>query len=479
MSQRSSIPLQVNDRRYLDALLRENLSIFIQRCYNELEPSSNYRHNWHVDAIAHALSEVAAGRCKRLVITLPPRSLKSLSASIAFSAWLLGRDPRRKIICASYGKTLTEDLAGKHRRIITSDWYRNLFPGMRIDPRKDTISEVRTTAGGYRLTTTVGGPLTGRGGDIVIIDDPIKAADSESEVARNNVNTWFRETVLSRLDDKTTGAIIIVMQRMHVDDLAGHVLEAGGWTHLDLPAISPQLQSVMTGPQNFQNFWEGDLLHPERDTKEVLDQLRVQMGTAAFSAQYLQRPIPAGGNMIKLAWFSRYDVLPERDREDHGWKIVQSWDTASKAGELNDHSVGITALVYKWDAIYILDVVRARLEYPDLKKRVIAARDKWKPRYVLIEDKGTGTSLIQELKRERIFCKGIKPDSDKVVRMSTCSAPIESGAVFLPNHAPWLDTFEHEILAFPKGRHDDQVDALSQLINWIMNGSRYSLDNIY
>jgi len=476
MSQNSKRQPTLDAKRLFDALLRQNLSTFIQRCFNELEPSANYRHNWHIDALAHALSEVAAGRCKRLVITIPPRSLKSLSASIAFPAWLLGRNPRRKIICASYGKALTEDLAGKHRRIVNSAWYRDLFPAMRIDPRKDTISEIRTTAGGYRLTTTVGGPLTGRGGDIIIIDDPIKAADAESEAARNTVNTWFKETVLSRLDDKTVGAIIIVMQRVHVGDLAGHVLKAGGWTHLDLPAISPELQSVLTGPKNFHNFWKGDLLHADRDTQQVLDELRTSMGTAAFSAQYLQRPVPAGGNRIKIGWFSRYDTLP--DTSDPNWKIVQSWDTASKADELNDYSVGITALVYKREAIYILDVVRARLEYPDLKKKIIATKHRFKADYVLIEDKGSGMSLIQDLKRDGIFAKPIKPEGDKVVRMSTCSAPIESGAVFLPNHAPWLEPFEHELMAFDKGIHDDQVDALSQLINWAIKGSRYTLDNI-
>ena len=326
------------------------------------------------------------------------------------------------------------------------------------------------------MTTTVGGPLTGRGGDIIIIDDPIKAADAESEAARDTANTWFRETVLSRLDDKTVGAIIIVMQRMHVDDLAGHVLKTGGWNHLDLPAIASESQSVLTGPNNFHNFWEGDLLHPDRDTQQVLDELRATMGTAAFSAQYLQRPVPAGGNRIKIGWFSRYDVLP--DTSEHHWKVVQSWDTASKAGQLNDYSVGITALVYKREAIYITDVVRARLEYPDLKKTIIATKRRFKANYVLIEDKGSGMSLIQDLKRDHIFCKPIKPEADKVVRMSVCSAPIESGAVFLPNAAPWLETLEHELMAFDKGIHDDQVDALSQLINWAMKGSRYTLDNI-
>ena len=180
--------------------------------------------------------------------------------------------------------------------------------------------------------------------------------------------------------------------------------------------------------------------------------------------------------MIDAEWFSRYDRLPDT-RSDHRWKTVTSWDTASKADELNDYSVGITALTSK-DTFYILHVVRKRLLYPDLKKLIIAERDRWKPDYILIEDKGSGTSLLQDLKAIRIHAKPIEPKGDKIVRMSACTAVIESGGVYLPNTAPWLDSFESELLAFPLGVHDDQVDALSQLINWTKTRSTYDLKRL-
>ena len=453
---------QVPTWRELQAFLRTNLSAFTERCFNEVVSGSVYNHNWHLDALAYHLSMVAEGTCKRLVITLPPRSLKSLSASIAFPAWLLGHQPDRRIVSVSYGKSLTTQNANSFRRIIKSAWYQDLFPVTRIDPRKDTEDEVRTTAGGFRLNATVGGALTGRGGSLVIIDDPIKAADAHSDSARNNANTWFDETLLSRLDDKRKDAIIIVMQRLHVDDLVGHVLKKGDWTHLNLAAIAAEDMHVPVGPDQFHHRRAGDLLHPGREPRHVLDNLREAMGSAAFNAQYLQQPVPLSGNMVRWEWFRRYTQLPEKN--GYKTKIIQSWDTASKADQLHDYSVCITAQVEK-DQIHILDVVRAHLEYPDLKKRIIAEKERWKADTVLIEDKASGTHLIQDLRREQLFAIAIKPEGDKIVRMAACSDRIEAGCVHLPKHARWLDEFRSEILAFPYGNHDDQVDALSQLIN--------------
>lgn len=468
-------PAVVSERRVLDALLRQNLSAFTQRCFTDLMPAQPYKHSWHLDALAYRLSEVAAGRTKRLIITLPPRSLKSLSASIAFPAWLLGHDPHRRIICVSYGRSLTVQNANSFRRVVGSSWYKSLFPMTRVDPKKDTEDEVRTSVGGYRLTATVGGALTGRGGSIVIIDDPLEASDAQSEAGRTNVNQWFDETLLSRLDDKRNDAIVLVMQRLHVDDLVGHVLKSGEWTHLDLPAIADTDAVIPLGGKRIHRRAVGDLLHPEREDQSVIDELRRSMGSAAFSAQYLQRPVPARGHMIDLNWFRRWRDMPTK--QGYRSKIVQSWDAASKADQIHDYSVGVTAMV-TGEEIAILDVVRARLEYPQLKRRILEHKRHWNADIVLIEDKGSGTSLIQDLKRERVFAKPIKPEGDKIVRMSACTAQIEAGAVLLPQSAPWLDQFCAELQAFPFGQHDDQVDALSQLINWTRTGSTYTLANV-
>ncbi|WP_377190456.1 phage terminase large subunit [Ruegeria meonggei] len=461
--------------KLLKAVLRSDLALFTERCFAEINGGQEFLNNWHMDAIAHELTKVAQGETRRLLITLPPRSLKSITASVAFPAWLLGHDPGKKIICVSYGGDLATAHANHCRKVMASPWYQGAFPDTRIDPTKNTEGLSLTTAGGQRLSTTTGGALTGQGGSVIIIDDPMKAGDAYSETSRKKVKDWYDTTLLSRLDNKSTGAIILVMQRLHVDDLAGHVLAKGGWRHLDLPAIAPAAMDVEIGHNRFYRRKEGELLHPERDSQEVLDELRASTGTHAFSAQYQQRPVPAEGNLIKWSWFQYYDTALEK--KTYSTKIVQSWDTASKATELADYSVGITAII-EGRTIYVVDVVREKLDYPDLKRKVIKTAKRWKADTVLVEDKGSGISLIQDLKRELIRTIPIKPEGDKIVRMATCSAQIESGSVLLPRKAVWMNDFQSELLAFPEGHHDDQVDALSQLINWDRTRSRYTLENV-
>jgi predicted phage terminase large subunit-like protein len=465
---------EVNKKRILDALYRKDLGLFTERAFYETNAGMQFDHNWHFDAIAHELKQVMDGKVRRLLITMPPRSLKSHSASVAFPAWMLGHKPAKKIVCVSYASDLAIELSNKTRKILEADWYKALFPAMRIDPRKDTEMEVRTVKGGYRLSATIGGSLTGRGGSIFIIDDPMKALDAMSDLARNKVNTWFNQTLMSRLDNKQNDAIIIVMQRLHVDDLAGHVLKQGGWQHLDLPAIALEKSTIQTGDNSVYEREIGELLHPSREPQHTLDEIKEVLGSAAFSSQYQQQPVPADGNMVNWKWFNRYTSLPEKTYSN---KIVQSWDTASKSHELADYSACVTALVTKND-IYILDVFKDRLDYPELKKKIISMRKHWDVDTLLIEDKGSGTGLIADLKNDGIRSIDINPETDKVVRMSTCSAKIEDGSVLLPKDAHWMDDFKMELLAFPNGKHDDQVDAMSQLINWTRKRSRYTLDNV-
>lgn len=463
-----------DSRRVLDALCRQELGAFIERSFVELNAGEVFCPNWHFEALAYQLMRVARGEIRRLLITLPPRSLKSLSASIAFPAWLLGRDPTRRIVAVSYASDLATAHANSFRNLVSAPWYRALFPGTRIDPAKDTETETRMTAGGYRLTTTIGGSLTGRGGSVFIIDDPMKAADAASEAARARVKAWFDETLLSRLDHKKTGAIILAMQRLHVDDLAGHVLRKGDWEHLDLPAIAEHPMTVATGPTSTYRRQAGELLHPAREDQAALDELKAAMGSAAFAAQYQQRPVPLSGNMIKWSWFRMCDAPPSG--KSARVQVIQSWDTASKPHELADYSVGVTAILDR-DDIYIIDVIRKRLDYPDLKRTVIDYAQRWKADSVLIEDKGSGMSLLQDLCYGSVPTIAITPEGDKIVRMSTCTAQIEAGQVHLPSAAAWLPDFRTELLAFPYGTHDDQVDALSQLINWNRTKSTYTLEN--
>jgi hypothetical protein len=234
-----------------------------------------------------------------------------------------------------------------------SNWYRRIFPHTRISRDKNAEMDFMTTQHGYRYTTSVGGTLTGRGGNILIIDDPLKSDDALSETKRSAVNEWFDGTLYSRLDDKRKDGIILIMQRLRLEDLAGHVLGQEVWSHLDLPAIAESDEQIPIGPKQVYYRRVGELLDETREPKEVLDRLKVALGSFKFSAQYQQRPVPVEGEILKWSWFSFYNDLPNAESGD---QIVQSWDTAYKANELNDYSVCTTWLVQgnRYNLIHIL-----------------------------------------------------------------------------------------------------------------------------
>ncbi|MCP3472117.1 phage terminase large subunit [Bradyrhizobium sp. CCGUVB1N3] len=449
------------------ALIRRDLRYFTQKAFYTVFPGTEYLPNWHIDAVVYQLMRISAGECRRLIISQPPRSLKSLSVSVAFPAWVLGHDPSRRIIVVSYSSELAAELHRQFRMVIDSAWYRTLFPAMR--PVKDTGSELVTTAGGSRYATTIGGTLTGRGADLIVIDDPLKAEEAMSELARKRVSDWYGGTLVSRLNDKENGPIVLVMQRLHEDDLAGHLLQLGGWHHLDLPAIAVEDSEIPIGKNRRFRRRTGDLLHPRRENKLVLDRIKAETGSLQFSAQYQQRPVPLEGNLIKREWFSWYEQLPAAGASDC---VVQSWDTAMMTGNGNDYSVCTTWRVIKKD-YYLLEVCRVRQQYPDLRRTVIGLAAKHKADAVLIEDAGPGMMMLQDLQRDTPDGMprpiGIKPEGSKVDRTAAQSFRIEAGQVHLPANAAWLDHYLLELLAFPHGKHDDQVDSTSQFLKWVGN----------
>jgi predicted phage terminase large subunit-like protein len=449
------------DRITLNAILRQDFEAFLHKVFLTLCPGQKFVREWHIAAIAYELERVRRGENLRLIINLAPRSLKSLMSSVAFPAFMLGHDSTRRIICTSYSGELAFKHANDFRTVITSHWYRSLFPGTRVGPYKDSESEIEFTGRGFRLATSTGGTLTGRGGDIIIIDDPLKAIDALSDSKRNSANDWFLHTLLSRLDDQRTGAIVIVMQRVHMDDLTGFVLrQSGEWVVLSLPAIAESYERIPLTRGMFHERQAGDLLSPERLPKEALEELRAQLGSDLFSAQFQQRPVPPGGLMIKRHWLRRYTEMPATT----GGLIVQSWDTAAKGGPENDWSVCTTWVVLNCN-FYLAHVWRGRVNYPTLKGMVQETASQWGAHQVLIEQVGTALGLLDELKYHVWGITGVKPQHDKITRMSIASALFEARQVYFPERAPWLAELEAELFAFPGCQFDDQVDSISQALN--------------
>ncbi|HEY7129452.1 MAG TPA: phage terminase large subunit [Nitrospira sp.] len=459
------------DQALLQVFLRNDLYAFVQKTFETVNPGARFSRNWSTEAVTYALQKVADGTTTRLIINIPPRHLKSICASVALPAFLLGRDPTRKVISVSYSDELASKFSNDCRAVMRSDWYQKIFPRCRIDRAKDTEAEVRTTERGYRLATSVGGTLTGRGGDVIIIDDPIKPQDAQSKVVREKCIQWYENTLLSRLDDKVHGAIVLVMQRLHLDDLAGHLLERGGFEHLCLSAIAEKRETIRLDRGHVHVRQAGDVLDPIREPLSALERQRAAMTPLVFSAQFQQSPIPLEGNLIKRDWIRYFgDDLPRQE----GDYFVISWDTALKASELADYSVGTVWQVRgRGNEIYLVDLVRGRLEYPEL---VAAATDLWRKwkfegraTHLVIEDKGSGSSLIQSLKHEKIFAHlhHAKLEGDKVMRLTAQAAYFHAGRIYFKKDAPWLDELMAELLGFPGVKHDDQVDSVSQALAFL------------
>jgi predicted phage terminase large subunit-like protein len=462
----SAIQLTLEEYR---AVLRNDFASFIERSFYELNPQANFQPSPYVELLAATLEKCRTGKTKRLITNLPPRTLKSHAATVAFPAWLLGHDPTIQIICASYGQDLADKHARDCRTIIGSDFYRMLFPRTVLSEAKQSVNDFMTTQQGFRMATSVGGVLTGRGADVIILDDILKPEDALSETRRRAANDWYFNTLLSRLNSKEHGVIIIVMQRLHQEDLVGEVTEREPWEVLSLPAIATEDEcypyGCLFGRHSFIRK-TGDALHPERDSVETYRKIRESIGEYNFESQYQQSPIPREGGLIKRDWLRFYS--PD-EQPQHFRMIIQSWDTANKAGELNDYSVCTTWGLYDIN-FYLLHVYRMRMDFPALKREAKELYERFKPRKVVIEDKASGTSLIQELKREGLY--GVEPyqpspGSDKYMRTAGQSMKFESGQVLLPTNAPWLDDYIRELTGFPGTKFDDQVDSTTQALDFM------------
>jgi predicted phage terminase large subunit-like protein len=442
----------------LQALLAQNLTSFTEFAFGVVRPGVPLRWNWHLEAITQKLSQVASGEVRRLIITLPPRSLKSLCASVALPAWFLGRNPSERVVAVSYSDHLARSHANDFRLLVNDPIYQATFPAMRV--QRETDREITTTKRGKRFATSIEGTLTGLGGNLIVIDDPLKPTDAMSESVRARVIEWYRSTLLSRADDKTKARIVLVMQRVHQNDLAGYLQEQGGFEVLNLPAIAQREETYDLDHSRTYTRQKGEILHPDHEPAQALIELKGQMGPIAFSAQYQQSPIPPGGAIIQRKWLTPYDDIQRQS----GDRIVMSWDIALSERETGDYSACVVLLVRK-EVFYILEVVRGNFLFDPLKRMVIEIKQRYGSSTLLIEDAPISLGLIQSLREKAINVTTYKPDTDKRSRVIAQTDLFAGGSVRFPRRAAWLEEFTAELLAFP-GRHDDQVDALTQGLAW-------------
>ncbi|MCA9878432.1 MAG: phage terminase large subunit [Thermomicrobiales bacterium] len=454
-------------------LAERRLRHFLRQAWHVIEPFTVFKPNWHIDAICDHLEAVERGEIRNLLVTMPPRMLKSLTISVFYPAWCWTRAPGMRFLYASY----SQDLATVHslatRRVIESDWYQARW-GDRFQLAGDANLKTRfeNDQRGARYSTSVGGVVTGIGADRLVVDDAHNVRDAESEAVREATLRWWDQAMSTRLNDPRTGARIVVMQRVHEADLAGHLIEQGGYVHLNLPMeYEPETVHFTGFGQPDPRTEPGELLAPDRVGPAEIADLKLRLGSRAYAGQFQQRPAPAEGATLKAGWWEYWDPsapLPPMD-----W-LLQDWDTAFKTGQENDYSVGLTVGL-SGGRIYVLDRWRDRVEFPQLKRAVASQYLKWRPDEVIVEDKASGQSLIQELAQEVELGSGqggvlipvvaFNPGSnDKRQRASTASPYVEARRVLLPAGAPWVQEFVDECAMFPAGRHDDQVDAIVMAI---------------
>lgn len=464
------------NKNIFNAILRQDLKSFVVKVFNEISPNDKFLDNWHIDVICYALQNMINNQNNRLIVNIPPRYMKSIICSVALPAFLLGINPKVNIICVSYSDDLSSKFANDCLHILQTKWYQDLFPNTILNARRRSIDDFETTAGGGRMATSIGGTLTGRGADWLIIDDPLKPSDAVSDTQREKVNDWYRSTLYSRLNDKNNGKILLIMQRLHQNDLSGYLLSSmSSFQHLCLPVLAEKdekwrIYSPFSQKEREFIRKKGEPLHSAREGIQTIEDLRKSLGVYSFAGQYMQRPVPLEGGLIKENWLHYYNIVPQRFK-----KIILSWDTASKTGETNAYSALVVLGVDADKKILILNCYRDRLEFPDLIRKVVQIHLKTKNLYpmakveTLIEEASSGIQAIQQIRANygELKIVSIKPIQDKMSRLAGISSYIENGMCLFPqNKEAWWKDFRDELLTFPASTFKDQCDALSQGIEY-------------
>ena len=464
-------------RKKLNDLETKNLAFSIFPSYIATQYPM-YRFSPHNQAIAAALAKVESGDINRLMIFMPPRHGKTMQVSEFFPSWYLGRNPEKQIIASTYSNDRAADTGGKVRNHMLDPYFPKIFNGCALSTDTKSKNKLITNRGGVMVSVGVNGTITGRGANLFLIDDPVKSREeAESETARRKMIDWYRGVAYTRLMPEN--AIILVMTRWHFNDLAGFLLEQmkhEKWAVLKLPAVCEEEEDLIGRKA-------GEALWPTDYPLERLDEIKITIGTREWNAQYQQTPLPSEGGMVDIRLFKKYDygeyakwhMALKGDYEKTApfgiKRVVISIDTAFKEKQLNDPSALLVWGETDTDC-YLLNVVNKRMKYPTLKRNVIGLHDFYAKANlgqvrVLVEDKASGQSLVQDILSEtRIPIIALPAEASKQVRMDSALPLIEAGKIHIPERAKWLVEFETQMARFPLWKHDDLVDATSQYLNW-------------
>ncbi len=454
-------------------LARRSLREYVRLAWPIVEPQTPFTPGWHIDAICEHLEAVTRGEIRNLVICIPPRHMKSLAVAVFWPTWVWTSQPSTRWLFASYAASLSIRDSLKCRRLIESPWYRQAFgDAFHLSEDQNLKSRFDNDRGGFRIATSVGGAITGEGGDFICVDDPHNIVESESDIVRQGALDWWDQVMSTRANDPRTSRRVIVMQRVHESDLAGHVARQGGWEVLRLPAEFDGARTRTSIGWEDPRKEDGELLWPARFGKKEVDDLKAQLGSYGAAGQLQQAPAPLGGGLFKRGWFRYFTRTDSAIRAAELEVPMESLtkfstcDLATSTRTSADYTVISTwgATRQQPQRLFLLDVVRRRLEGPDIVPHLRQALALWRPAYIGVESVGFQLAIVQQAVREGHPVREIKVDKDKFSRAMAATPLMEQGRVWFPAGAPWLVEIERELLTFPRGDHDDFVDTLSAAV---------------
>lgn len=460
----------------LVGMARKDLWCFIELTFSVLHPGKPLIYADYLELMAQIMMKVRDGKWRRVIVNLPPRHMKSMIISIFYVAWRLGVDPTTKFITISYGDDLAHDHSALTRKLMTSPLYKRIFPGTILE--KKAVDHIVTTKGGARYATSIGSDITGFGADVIIIDDPMQPDQATSERVKQDVRQWVSSSVMTRFNDPAKGVLILVMHRLAPDDLSATLSETADFV-LTLPLVAGKDEPYYTLHDRILCLRrEGDILNPNRMGPKEADALKQSLPKHVWNSQYQQQPTAGGSGMLSIDHFQRFDLGKPPAFE----LVIHSWDLGATIN--GNASVctqwGLTRSKEGCDLLYLTNVVRIKLELPEVRATIEAEMHKHDPALVVLDERGAGMGVYQDLRNQHgrkimgstetdqppklAGSKQSHPGASKIDRFGRASLVIGDRTVFIPHKAPWLETFLYEVAAFPNAPDDDQVDSMTQVI---------------
>ena len=460
----------------LHSLLRQSPSLFFAHLFPKIEYIEDFKCPWHLHAISHQLLAMHKGRCRRLILNAPPRSLKTSLANSYFIPWLLGKNPKTKIIVVTYGDDLSTTLARTTKKVLVSSPYKNIFPHTILENDKMQATRLRTERGGHVIFTSIHGSMTGLGADWIVLDDPLQAAHMRSEIRQDDLIQVFRQSITTRLNHLEKGKMLLIQQRISPNDLCGALTQDPNhnWNILSLPARFDAPAEFNLGLFGTKKVKAGELLTPDRLSEELLQEKEAEMGNAPFCAQYLQQPFFESECPIdfgKIQYISKAHLSEMNNVPT----IFQSWDTALSSKPTADFSAVTTWARFGDGRFVLIDAAHYRVSSDKLQSLIIRCAIAHAAQIVCIEAANHAVDLIRMVTEHipngcTVRSVAIHGQS-KMQRLEAQLHKINTGKVFFLHDEPNLNLVSNELRQFPNGRHDDFVDSFSQALSQMGKGS--------